>query len=107
MTERIVGGFNLRAGQGDTTYRVAVIASDLGPEAEDKAQYFVDLWYSPVNGQSWLEVSKGNHLGREETQGYQQFSLPLEWMPTRSQLEQIALRAVEKAMQGQLQETLV
>lgn len=107
MTERIVGDLNLRAGQGDTLYRVMVIASTLEPEPEDKAQYFVDLCYSPVNGHAWLAVSKGNHLGREETQGYERFSLPLEWMPTRSQLEQIALQAVEKAMRGQLKETLL
>ena len=94
-------GLSLFGHQGRISYGAWVDAIELGPEARQKAMYYVDFRYEPKGGHVWAEISSERNF-ESDYLGSWHFDMPLGWIPTESQLVQLAEEAVKKYLMGHL-----
>lgn len=95
-------GVSLHGRVRETTYSTVVEAVELGPDARRKAMYYVDFRYELENGHVCADIffDRGDFSTNYEDTW--DFDMPIGWIPTESQLVQLAEEAVKKYLMGHL-----
>lgn len=94
-------GISLIGSPWRTVYNTLVEAVELGPGACRKALYYVDFHYELENGHVCALIYLDHGYCPKYLDGWN-FDMPLDWIPTESQLVQLAEEAVKKHLMGHL-----
>lgn len=82
------------------TYGTVVEAVELGPDARRKAMYYVDFYYELENGHVRADIFFDRGDSSTNYEDTWDFDMPIGWIPTDSQLVQLAEEAVRKHLMG-------